>query len=62
MTEVGNVVKGFEEFMGTSTRSGECLEVGPRGRRVVGPAEYMDDETRLGCEAVEARSGTLWSG
>lgn len=60
LTDINNVVTGFETFLGTSQSSGDCLEVGPKGSRIVGPAEYMDEETRLGCEAVMARSGRLW--
>ena len=60
LTEIGRVIDGFEEFLGESTRSAECLEVGPKGKRVVGPEEYMDDETRLGVDAATVRSGRLW--
>ena len=60
MTDINRVVAGFEEFMGTSDRSGNCLEVGPKGNRVCGPWDYMDEETKLGCDAVVERSGRLW--
>lgn len=60
LTDISRVVDGFEEYFGESSRSGECLEVGPRGKRIVGPTDYMDDETRLGVEATTVRSGRLW--
>ena len=46
--------------MGTSNESGKCFEAGPRGSRIVNFMDYMDEETRLGCEAATFRSGRLW--
>lgn len=60
MTDIQNVVAGFEEFLGTTDRSGQCFEVGPRASRVVSFMPYMDEETRVSSEAVMGRSGGLW--
>ena len=60
LTDIKNVVAGFETFMGKSDSSGQCYEAGPRGSRTVKFMDYMDEETRLGCEAGTARSGRLW--
>lgn len=62
MTDINRVVDGFEEFLGESQRSAECLEVGPTGKRVVEFVDWLDEETRLSCEMVEERSGRLWKG
>ena len=60
LVDISRVIDGFEEFLGESTRSAECLEVGPKGSRVVPPEDYMDEETRLGVEATTVRSARLW--
>ena len=60
LVDISRVVDGFEEFLGDSSRSAECLEVGPKGSRSVKFMDYMDEETRLGCEAATSRSVRLW--
>ncbi|KAK5172195.1 uncharacterized protein LTR77_003833 [Saxophila tyrrhenica] len=62
LTDIGQIVAGFEEYLGKSTRSAECLECGPEGRRVVEFIDYMGEKTKLGCEAVIERSArtSLW--
>ena len=60
LVDVGRVVDGFEEFMGGGTRSAGCYVVGPKRSRVVQFMDYMDDDTKEGCDAANARSGRLW--
>lgn len=60
LTDINRILDGFEEFMGQSTKSGECLEAGPKVSRIVTFMDYIDEETRLGCEAVGQRNARLW--
>lgn len=60
LTNIESIVAGFEEYLGTTTRSAECMECGPEGSRVVQFMDYMDEKTKLGCESVVDRSMRLW--
>ena len=60
LTDINNVVAGFEVYLGKTTRSGECQECGPEGSRVVQFMDFMDAKTEAGVEAVQERSGGLW--
>jgi hypothetical protein len=46
LTDINNVVAGFEDYMGKSTRSAECFEAGPKGSRVVQFMDYMVSRQR----------------
>ena len=59
-TDISRVIDGFETFLGSATESGSCYEVGPRGSRTVQFMDYMDDETKQGCDAATTRSGRIW--
>lgn len=60
LVDIGRVVDGFEEFLGPQKESGTCFEVGPRGSRRVQFMDYMDEETKAGCDMATVRSGRLW--
>lgn len=60
LVDISRVVDGFETFLGSNTESGTCFEVGPRASRRVRFMDYMDDDTKAGCDAATARSGRLW--
>jgi len=60
LTPIGNIIAGFDEYLGKSTRSAECMECGPEGSRVVQFMDHMGEQTKLGCEAVIDRSERLW--
>ncbi|KAK3719080.1 hypothetical protein LTR37_004644 [Vermiconidia calcicola] len=60
LTDINNVVAGFETFLGESTKSGECLEVGPRRTRTIQFMDFSDEETKKGVDATYVRSAKLW--
>ena len=45
LVPVENIVAAFEGLLGADQRSGECIEVGPKGMRSVREPEFMDQET-----------------
>jgi NAD(P)-dependent dehydrogenase (short-subunit alcohol dehydrogenase family) len=59
LTPIENVVAAVESFLGDDKRSGECIEVGPKGTRATNQLEPMDEETRISMEMLHERARPL---
>jgi hypothetical protein len=56
---IEEVISAVGGLLGPDTRSGECIEVGPRGTRETKALEPMDDASALSCELLHERARPL---
>ena len=56
LVPIEDVITAVEGLLGADTRSGECIEVGPRGTRETKALEPMDEASRLSCELLHERA------
>jgi hypothetical protein len=59
LVPIEDVVAAAEGLLGSDARSGECIEVGPRGTRETRALEPMDEASRVSCELLHERARPL---